>query len=299
MLGSVQDVDLKLLRIFETIVECGSFTLAQTKLNLSQSAISTSMSQLETRLGARLCERGHGIFRLTDEGISVLSSSRKLFVALEDFRAEVAESQKKLVGELNIGLLDNFVTHSNTLITDALKHFSDNAPNVRIKIHVLTPLELEAKVLDGHIQIAIGLFHRRINGINYKKILTEEHLLYCGKEHPFFNDSDKNISPEKFSNTNYVSWDYIESSSEMKLPYSFNTVASSSSVDGVAYFVLSGRYLAYLPVHYASNWVNKGLMRALLPESICRTSDIYVITSASRSPNLLTREFYSAIGIKI
>jgi hypothetical protein len=66
VVGSIRDVDIRLLRIFFTIAKSGGFSRAQAKLNLSQSAISTHMAQLETRLGTRLCQRGHGAFEITD-----------------------------------------------------------------------------------------------------------------------------------------------------------------------------------------------------------------------------------------
>lgn len=53
----LQDVDLKLLRVFMTIVKCGGFSAAQATLNMSQSSISEQMTNLETRLGVTLCER--------------------------------------------------------------------------------------------------------------------------------------------------------------------------------------------------------------------------------------------------
>ena len=124
VLGKIQDVDIKLLRIFQVIAECGGFSLAQAKLNLSQSAISTYMSQLETRLGMRLCERGHGTFKLTDDGRAVLKANEKLFASLENFRTELAESQDKLLGELRIGFIDNSVTHPDNRICKTIKKFT-------------------------------------------------------------------------------------------------------------------------------------------------------------------------------
>lgn len=52
------DIDLRLIRIFRVIVESQGLAGAQLVLNLSQSRISTSLSELEARLGARLCRRG-------------------------------------------------------------------------------------------------------------------------------------------------------------------------------------------------------------------------------------------------
>src|ERR1700680_543661 len=74
----VQDTDLKLLRIFETIVRCGGFAAAQPILNIGASSISEYMSQLETRLGLRLCERGRAGFRLTEEGAELHAAAQRL-----------------------------------------------------------------------------------------------------------------------------------------------------------------------------------------------------------------------------
>jgi DNA-binding transcriptional LysR family regulator len=52
--------DLKLLRIFACVVRHQGFASAQQELNLSTSAISTYMSQLEAALGIVLCHRGRG-----------------------------------------------------------------------------------------------------------------------------------------------------------------------------------------------------------------------------------------------
>ena len=79
MLPKLNDADLRLLRLFATIVEAGGFTAAQTQLNISQSRISGMMADLEARLGMRLCQRGRVGFRLTDKGRVVYEASRRLF----------------------------------------------------------------------------------------------------------------------------------------------------------------------------------------------------------------------------
>ena len=60
----LHDVDLKLLRVFATIVKCGGFSAAQAALNAGPSTISEQMSHLETRLGVKLCQRGRSGFHL-------------------------------------------------------------------------------------------------------------------------------------------------------------------------------------------------------------------------------------------
>ena len=190
MLGSLSDSDIKLLRIFYVIAQCGGFSAAQAQLNLSQSAISARMAQLEARLGCRLCERGRGIFKLTTEGSAVILASNKLFAALEDFRAEIAEAQGSVTGELRLGIIDNSVTHEDDRVRKAIAGFAVAAPNARISIFVGGAVELEQQVLDNRLHLAIGLFHHRLEGLEYTPLFSEEHMLYCAPAHPLFEMPD-------------------------------------------------------------------------------------------------------------
>jgi LysR family transcriptional regulator, transcriptional activator for bauABCD operon len=56
-------VDLRLLTILRTIVECRGLAKAQDVLGMSQSSVSAGLNELEERLGLRLCNRGRSGFR--------------------------------------------------------------------------------------------------------------------------------------------------------------------------------------------------------------------------------------------
>ncbi len=86
MLGQFHDLDLQLLRLFVSVVECGGFSAAQGELGLSQSSISQQMAKLETRLGYRLCSRGKVGFKITPKGEQLLIATRALFESIEAFR---------------------------------------------------------------------------------------------------------------------------------------------------------------------------------------------------------------------
>ena len=107
MLGSVSYVDLRLLRVFLTVVRCGGFAAAQSVLNVSQSQISMQMKQLEERIGARLCHRGRGGFWLTREGRDVHDAARALFRSVDEFRSSVASTCGRLGGRLHVSVIDN------------------------------------------------------------------------------------------------------------------------------------------------------------------------------------------------
>ena len=64
----MHDHRLKDILPFVASVECGSFTAAAERLHVTGSAISKSVSRLETRLGSRLLERTTRSLHLTDAG---------------------------------------------------------------------------------------------------------------------------------------------------------------------------------------------------------------------------------------
>jgi DNA-binding transcriptional LysR family regulator len=73
------EVDLLALRSFRAVAEGGSFAAAQAALGVSQSTISERLARLESTIGASLCERGRGGFRLTEEGRELMVASDRLF----------------------------------------------------------------------------------------------------------------------------------------------------------------------------------------------------------------------------
>ncbi len=297
MLGALSDSDIKLLRIFHVIAQCGGFAAAQAQLNLSQSAISTRMAQLEARLGSRLCERGRGTFRLTDEGHAVVLASRKLFAALEDFRPEVAEAQGSVTGELRLGIIDNSVTHEDDRIRTAIARFAAAAPNANLNIFIGGAVELEQQVLDNRLHVAIGLFHHALEGLAYTTLFREEHVLYCATSHPFFDAPDAEITPARLREARYVSWGYGEGLPGWKPPFDFKEVASSPYIEGVAYLILSGAYIGYLPSHYARTWVAERRIRPLLERETWRSVDFSLVRKASPRVSRLARTFLEGLGI--
>jgi len=297
MLGTLTDSDIKLLRVFYVIAQCGGFSAAQAQLNLSQSAISTRMAQLEARLGCRLCERGRGSFRLTSEGEAVLLASRKLFASLEDFRTEVAEAQGSVTGELRIGIIDNSVTHEDERLRRAVATFAARAPDARLNIVIGGAVELEQQVIDNRLHLAIGLFHHALEGLEYTTLFREEHMLYCAREHPLFDVPDAEITAERMRDARYVSWGYGEGLPGWQPPYTFKEVASSPYVEGVAYLVLSGAYIGYLPSHYARTWVAEQRIRPILADETWRSVDFSLVRKRSPRVTRLVRTFLEGLGL--
>ena len=95
-LAQVSDFDIRLLRIFRSVVECGGFSAAETVLGIGRSAISQQMSDLEQRLGLRLCQRGRAGFSLTEEGREWSLRAQQVFGLLGEAVEQIGSRRQVL-----------------------------------------------------------------------------------------------------------------------------------------------------------------------------------------------------------
>jgi DNA-binding transcriptional LysR family regulator len=61
--------------------------------------------------------------------------------------------------------------------------------------------------------------------------------------------------------------------------------------------VLSGKYLGYLPEHYAEGFVNKGVMRPLLPDVFQYVCDFSAIVRHSPPPSRVVQTLLDALVV--
>lgn len=118
--------DLKLLRIFVSVVRHRGFANAQRELNLSTSAISTYMSQLEGATGIVLCHRGRGGFSLTSKGELFHQETLRLLAELDGFEQYAAALKGELRGTLNLGVIDSTVGDRALPLAEAIGAYSQN-----------------------------------------------------------------------------------------------------------------------------------------------------------------------------
>jgi DNA-binding transcriptional LysR family regulator len=289
---ALHDIDLKLLRVFAAVVEHGGYGPAQAVLNISLSRLSSMIAELERRLGMRLCHRGRVGFRLTDKGAQVYQSSLKLMNSLEGFRAEVGALRGRLVGNLSIGMVDNIVSNPECRLSEVISRFYARDQEVRVSLHIDAPPELEQRVMDGRLDLVIGAFHHTLPALEYRLLFEEEQTLYCGAGHPLFQRADAAISLEDVRAASYAGRGYPEE----KLPVRLKPATTSDSMEGLAMFVLSGRFIAFLPTHYALQWVEHGQMRPILPRRLAYRSQFHAVIRKAGTPTLVMRAFLADLA---
>lgn len=282
--------ELRNLRVFTTIVRAGGIAGAQLALNLSQSTVSTHLAALERCMGVRLCHRGRGGFRLTEAGQVVYDAARELLSAAEHFRARTASLQGAISGALRIGIVDATVGNPYLPLQAIVRRFGAHAPDVLLDVVVADPVELEQQLLSGQRDIGIGVFYQRAKGLNYEPLYAEEQELYCGFGHPLFPVSSREVTVDRVRSSPFVARSYLHRLDMERLGYS-RAAATVQCMEAQATLILTGRYVGYLPSHYAQTWVDTGQMRSLLPKRFRYHSPFFAAYRRGAEDGILLQAF--------
>jgi DNA-binding transcriptional LysR family regulator len=298
-LAQISDFDIRLLKLFRSVVECGGFSAAEAVLGIGRSAISQQMSDLEQRLGLRLCQRGRAGFALTEDGREVYQAAQQVLSALETFRTEVNGLHRHLRGELNIGLADTLVTLPHMRITHSLARLKERGPGVRINIRMIPPSEVEQGVLDGHLHVGVVPQTSALSGLEYQHLYHERSLLYCAVGHPLFYVDDEALEDERLNDQDAIAPTFRLPADVQALYQALHCTASASDREGMAFLILTGRYIGYLPDHYAAQWVQQGRLRTLKPATRFYELSLASVTRKGRRPHLVLETFLEALAATV
>lgn len=257
------DAHIRLLRIYRVVIESGGFAAAEVELNISRPAISLAISELESLLSMKLCHRGRSGFSITPQGEQVYQSAMQLLGSIENFRAEINAINTDLVGELNIGITDNLVTIEKMSITKALSALKFRAPDVVINIRMMPPTEIESGVLNGKLHIGVVPEFRTLPGLAYAPLYKEQSLLYCSQQHPLFKQDLYEISDDALAEYDAVVPSYPQSPDIKEQQRRLKATASSTDREGIIFLILTGRFIGFLPTHFAQRWTAKDKLRPI------------------------------------
>ncbi|MDH4560510.1 LysR family transcriptional regulator [Pseudomonas sp. BN411] len=283
----LHDVDLKLLRVFATIVKCGGFSAAQAALNAGQSTISEQMSHLETRLGVKLCQRGRSGFRLTEQGVAIHEATQRLLSAVETFCMDADVLKQRISGKLNLGIIDSTLTDRASPLPRATQRFVSRGHDVHLSVYVGTPAELEERVLDNRLHLAIGHFPAKIPGLDYSPLYQEALGLYCGRHHPLFASTLTGQALHEAIAVNRIAVRGYMQQYDLDVLGVSKAAATVDNIEALAILVISGAYIGLLPAHVAEQWVSTREMRHLPISQDQLESPFDVITRRGAAPPIL------------
>jgi len=127
------DLEVRHLRLMQTVATLGSLTAAADRLNLTQSALSHQLRDIEDRLGTPLFLRRNRRMVATPAGQRVLDSATTILAELERTEAAVRALAKNRQGLLRVATECYTCYH---WLPHVLKDFGQKCPSVEVRIEV-------------------------------------------------------------------------------------------------------------------------------------------------------------------
>ena len=168
------------------------------------------------------------------------------------------EIHRRMGGQLNVALFDKTASNPAAHIGAAIALFCERAPDVALNLHIAPINAIERGVIDGQFQVGVIPGHRSSDSLTYDALFNETMLLYCGAQHTLFGtDNDRlawsDLGAHQFAGLGYHSPN-MEISQQVRLPRK----ATAFDQEAIATLILSGKFLGFLPDHYADSFVRLG-----------------------------------------
>jgi DNA-binding transcriptional LysR family regulator len=174
-----------------------------------------------------------------------------------------------------VGIVDNLINNPDCRLDQAITRFNLRAPEVEISVQVASPTEIERAVLEGRYDLGFGACGRHSPYLQYDDLFEERQVLYCGRGHALFERS-REITVADLKGHQLARRAYT-APNRMPTGVRLTSTAVADLMESVAVFILSGRYIGFLPAHFAQQWVAQDRMRPLLERTLGYQNPIYLV----------------------
>ena len=124
-------MDWEKLKAFYEVSICKSISKASNKLNISQSAISRQIQDLEFNIKTSLFIRHQKGVRLTEQGENLFNAVNEMNFSIQEFERKLLEKKTKPTGKLVINTTLGF---GSTWLTPRINKFTNQYPDMDISL---------------------------------------------------------------------------------------------------------------------------------------------------------------------
>lgn len=192
-------MEIRHLRLMESVSEEGSLTKAVKRLNVSPSALSHQLKELEQEVGIQLFDRVNKKLVITAAGRVLLKSAQKVLNELASTEQKLASLRDGRVGELNITTECYTCYH---WLPGVMRTFSREFPDVNVIIHPDHTKDPLGMLMEGKVDGFITSEWVETPNVEYFELFKDELLAVVAQDHPW--ESKDYIEVEDFKDQNLL-----------------------------------------------------------------------------------------------
>lgn len=172
-------ISLKQLHYALAIEKTLHFKKAAEACNVSQSALSTAISELEKQLGTIIFERNNKQVLVTNNGQLILNKAKRIKLELDELIQISQTNKQPFISPMTIGVIPTIGPY---LLPKVLPQVRKQHPNFKLKIIEEQSHILVEKVRTGDIDAAVLALPYPIEGLMSFDFWQEDFYLVCHKD---------------------------------------------------------------------------------------------------------------------
>jgi DNA-binding transcriptional LysR family regulator len=177
-------MQIESLKVFCDLVETRSFTKAAQINEVTQSAISQTISAMEGRFKSLLIERSRKNFRLTQEGEVVYDYSKQILQTCDALHSKLQEIEDVVSGKIRVATVYSLGLH---VLPPCVQRFLKSYPSVNVHVEYRRANQVYESVLGNVVDLALVAYPVRDLKLETILLRKDKLALICHAQHPFAN----------------------------------------------------------------------------------------------------------------
>lgn len=200
-MSKIHDVSMRQLRYFVAASEARQFSMAAAKVNVSQSAVTAAVHQLEERMGLKLFERKPNGVELTAEGHQFYRHARHILDTLQDALSEPRFQRHSVGGTVRVGASYTVLGY---FLPNLLARFKRSYPEVEVELLDMDREGIEQRVLEGRLDLGLIILSNSAHRERFAHhvLIRSRRQLWLAADHPLMHRP--NVTLEDVAEQAYI-----------------------------------------------------------------------------------------------
>lgn len=238
------------LKTYIKVAQHLSFTLASKELNISQPAVSKTISKLEEEYNTTFFNRSRNSISLTNEGKIFLEYAYKITQLFEELENSFLLNKKSTYHEFNLGLSTTIATYVLPKVLAKIQH---NSKHIKFNITSGNTKDIEEKILNQTLEFGIVEGKSSNQLLQYSKFIKDEIVLVTSINNV---NSKNSISKKELEKIPYISREIgsgtrevIEETLKRNNITTLNRVITLNNTEAIEQYLHYSNSYALLSIH--------------------------------------------------